>query len=286
MDLTRFSRLVAFPHSVFALPFALSGFLLAARRGPTVELRHGRLTTLLLVVLCVVAARTAAMAFNRVVDARIDLANPRTKDREIPSGKVQPGAAWLLVVCSSIVFLTGAYLLGPHCFWLAPFVLAVLLGYSYMKRISPAAHLVLGLALALAPGGAWWVLRPEIALLPILLMLSVLFWVSGFDIIYSCQDVISDRENGIFSIPAKLGVDSSLQLSELFHFVCLFGFLAVGAVAGLGVIYFAGVILFGALLTYEHSLVSPGDLSKVNQAFFTVNGLISVLYLVAVAASI
>ena len=285
MDLSRFSRLVAFPHSVFALPFALSGFLLAARVGPTIELRFNRFIELLLVVVCVVAARTSAMAFNRVIDASIDAANPRTKEREIPAGKVSPRDAWLLVVVSTSIFLLGAFLLGWHCFVLAPFVIAVLLGYSYMKRFSPAAHLVLGLALALAPGGAWWVLRPEIALLPILLMFSVLLWVAGFDIIYSCQDVASDRENGIFSIPAKVGIDYSLLLSELFHIVCLLGFTAVGVHAGLGVIYFAGVALFGALLIYEHSLVAPGDLSRVNQAFFTVNGLISVLYLAAVAAS-
>lgn len=240
---------------------------------------------LLIVIVCIGAARSAAMSFNRLIDADIDKRNPRTEKREIPAGTISKREAATLVGLSSALFFACAYLLGTHCLILSPFVLLVLCGYSYIKRYSSLVHLVLGLALALAPGGAWWVLRPEISFIPIALMLAVLFWVAGFDIIYSCQDVLFDREEGLHSIPALLGVESALTVSQVFHFICWLAFLTFGIFAGMNGWYFLGMLVFGALLLYEHRLVSPFDLSRVNQAFFTVNGVIGVFYFLLVLVS-
>lgn len=266
--LARYLSLVRFSHSVFALPFALQGAWMAARGAP-------RLATLGWIVLCAVAARTSAMAFNRLVDRAIDARNPRTRGRELPSGALSPRSAALLVLVSATVFVGGAFALNPLCGWLSFPVLGVLLGYSYVKRFSFLAHAVLGLALALAPLGAWLAVRGEIAgdLAPVLaLALGVLAWVTGFDLIYACQDVDFDREAGLHSVPARLGVARALWISRCLHAFALACFVAQGLAAGLGAFWWIGVIAAALLLAWEHRLVAPTDLSRVDAAFFTANG--------------
>jgi 4-hydroxybenzoate polyprenyltransferase len=260
--------LVRFSHSVFALPFALCGAWLAAGGVPA-------LRTLGLVVLCAVAARTAAMAFNRLADARLDARNPRTAQREIPAGRVGRGAASALVAGSAALFLAGAWLLNPLAGWLALPVLAVLLGYSLMKRVHWSAHLVLGLALGLAPLGAWIAVRGAIdsSVAPVLwLSAAVLTWVAGFDLIYACQDAEFDRESGLHSIPARFGIARALTLSALLHAGTLAALVLVGWSAGLSFAWWAALALAGLLLLWEHRIVRPDDLSRVNTAFFTLNG--------------
>ncbi|MEM7516936.1 MAG: UbiA-like polyprenyltransferase [Planctomycetota bacterium] len=264
--------LVAFSHSIFALPFALQGAWIANRGLPPAM-------TLLGIVFCAVTARTAAMGFNRLVDRDIDAANPRTAQRELPSGALSPVAVRSLVGISSVLFVAGAFALNPLCGYAAPFVLIVLLGYSYVKRFSEFAHLVLGLALGLAPPAAWLAVRGEItpaAWQPVLLGLAVLCWVSGFDLIYACQDADFDREAGLHSIPAKRGVAFALRLSTLLHVVTLALLVAFGLLAALSWIWWIAVSATALLLAYEHRIVKPGDLSRVDRAFFTINGWIGV----------
>ncbi len=282
----RFADLVVLPHSVFALPFALSALCLAWRRGPTVPVASQPWWLVLGVVGCVVAARTAAMSFNRLVDADIDAANPRTDSREIPKGLVSRWEAGALCALSSIVFICLAGLLGRHCLVLAPGVLLVLLGYSLSKRVTSSAHLVLGVALALAPGGAWWVVRPQLDWSPILLMAGVVLWVAGFDILYATQDVLFDRKRGMFSIAAMLGIESAFAVSRIFHGASFFLFALMGQLEHLSWHYFVGLTLIGAVLLVEHCIISPFDLSRINRAFFTCNGVISFLYLAAVWSSV
>lgn len=286
MRLASISNLLVLPHSVFALPFALVGLLLSNREGRLVEGRFPLWAELGLVVVAVIAARSAAMGFNRLIDADLDARNPRTKEREIPAGKVSAGEAKRVVAAASAIFLVSSFLLGAHCAVLAPFVLGVLFYYSYTKRRGAYAHLVLGLALACAPGGAWWVFRPAVELTPVLLMTAVLFWVAGFDILYSSQDVESDRNNGVHSIPSALGIEYSMLIARWFHALCVIAFIGVGLSADLGSWYYAGVLVIALSLTLEHRLVSPFDLSKINHAFFTLNGVVSLVYLVFVAVSI
>jgi 4-hydroxybenzoate polyprenyltransferase len=264
--------LVRFSHSVFALPFALQGAWMARMRPPSPA-------TLGWIVLCAVAARTAAMGFNRLADRHIDAQNPRTASRELPSGKVSPLQAGLLVLVASAVFVAGAFALNPLCGKLALPVLAVLLGYSYVKRVSFLAHAALGLSLALAPLGAWLAVRGELAgdVAPVLfLALGVLLWVAGFDLIYACQDVDFDRGAQLHSVPARFGVRAALRLSGLLHVAALACFTAQGLLAGLGPPYWIGVAAAAALIAWEHRLVSPGDLSRVNVAFFTANGWVGI----------
>jgi 4-hydroxybenzoate polyprenyltransferase len=263
---------VRFGHSVFALPFALASAWLAARGAPEPRV-------LALIVLCAVAARTAAMAFNRWLDRRIDALNPRTAARELPRGVLSSGAVLALVAGAALVFLAGAWLLNPLCGRLAPLVLAVVLGYSATKRFTAAAHLVLGLALALAPLGAWLAVRGDFAgdlAPPLLLALAVLTWVAGFDLVYACQDEGFDRAHGLHSIPARLGAPAALRLARALHVVTFGALLALALRAELGWIF--GLALAGAalLLIWQHSLVAPGDLRRVDLAFFTLNGWVSV----------
>ncbi len=270
--LHQYFSLVKFSHSVFALPFALISLVIAEGGMPSLRL-------LLLVVLAAVAARTAAMGFNRWVDRDIDAANPRTRGREIPSGQISPRAALLLVGGSSLVFVAAAYGLNRLAFELSPVVLLVLLGYSYTKRFTWACHLVLGVALGLAPLGAWIASRGSLEgiTIPLLLALAVLTWVAGFDVIYSCQDEGFDRGLGLQSIPARFGIPRALHLSSLLHALTVVFLALLGLVAGLGIFWWLGVLLTGLLLFYEHGLVRPDDLSKVQAAFFTMNGLVSLL---------
>lgn len=278
----KFSELVVLPHSVFALPFALSAFWLAARGEPEQIPLSIDWLTVLLIVLAVVAARTAAMAFNRLMDADIDAINPRTANRTLPKGQLSRSQVWRLVAGSVAVFLGTTALLGWHCLILSPVVLFVLLGYSVTKRFTSQAHLVLGLALALAPGGAWWVLRPEISATPLVLMFSVIFWVAGFDILYACQDVAFDRAHAIFSIPARVGIERALKISLIFHLLAAVGFFLVGRVNELPSEYYWGVGVLSLILVCQHLLVTANDLSKVNRAFFTFNGVVSVGYFILI----
>ena len=276
------SRLVVLPHSIFALPFALAAMILSYSRGPLVKVPPLP-ATFGLIIAAVIAARTAAMAFNRLIDARIDGRNPRTEDREIPAGKITSTAVAVLTIAASGLFLFCSYLLGSHCLMLAPFVLAILFLYSFTKRFSHAAHIILGVALALAPGGAWWVFRPQIEFTPLLLMASVVLWVAGFDLLYSTQDVDFDRRNGIFSIPALVGIDRSLRISTGLHIAAMSGFVILGTTIGGGPIYYLGTVIIGYLFISQHRQISPYDLSRINRSFFTINGIISLAYLAVIA---
>ncbi|HJP02482.1 MAG TPA: UbiA-like polyprenyltransferase [Planctomycetota bacterium] len=264
--------LVKFGHSVFALPFALQGAWLASEGVPSAAILGW-------VVLCAVAARTAAMGFNRLVDRQIDARNPRTREREIPAGRVSPAAAGALVCVSGAVFVAAAQALNPLCGLLSVPVLALLLAYSFVKRVSFLAHAVLGLSLAIAPLGAWLAVRGNLEgdLGAVLwLAAGVLAWVAGFDLIYSCQDVSFDRSARLHSIPARFGVAFALRLSSALHLLALSCFVMQGVFAGLGVAWWVGVAVASALLVWEHRIVSPADLSRVNVAFFTINGWVGI----------
>lgn len=264
--------LVRFSHSIFALPFALQAAWLAAGGLP-------ELSVLGWVVVCAVAARTAAMAFNRLVDRDIDALNPRTSARELPAGKLDPATVRCVIGVAATVFVLGAFQLNPLAGWLSFPVLAVLLGYSQVKRFSVLAHLVLGLALALAPLGAWVAVRGHLGgdLRPVLFLAAAVWtWVAGFDLIYACQDADFDRAQGLYSVPARCGVRAALRLSSLLHVSTVACLALFAAGAGLGWIYWASVLGAAVLLAWEHGLVRPDDLSRVDVAFFTVNGWVGV----------
>ncbi len=265
--------LVRFSHSIFALPFAWISLLLATAGRPGFGL-------VALVAAAAVSARTAAMAFNRWADRSIDAANPRTRGREIPSGRIAPWKALALAVLAGGLFCLISALLGPTCLLLSPVVLLVLFGYSYTKRWSWLCHFVLGLALALAPLGAWIAAKDGfdgILGTPLLLGLAVLTWVAGFDLIYACQDEEFDRGLGLHSVPARFGRAGALKLSASLHGATLLFLAGVGWTADLGGFWWGGIVLAAGLLIHEHRLVSPSDLSRVDAAFFSMNGLFSLL---------
>lgn len=261
------------PHTLFALPFALTAVVLASYRQPVTW------TTVLLIVAAFTGARSAAMAFNRLIDRRIDEKNPRTKKRHLPAGRLSMAQVLVFVILSAGVFVGAAWLLGPLCLALSPVALAVVFLYSYTKYFTSLAHLVLGLALSIAPVGAYIAVTGAIHPGVLALAGAVIFWVAGFDIIYSLQDEDFDREHGLFSIPARLGASRALWLSRGMHALSLLLFAAVGMFFPVGGFYRLGVALIGAMLLYEHTLVKPGDLSRVNAAFFTVNGAMSLVFL-------
>jgi 4-hydroxybenzoate polyprenyltransferase len=265
----RFLSLVTFAHTVFALPFALLSTVLAAGGVPPSRSLFGILAAM-------VGARSAAMAFNRIVDRDVDAQNPRTAQREIPAGAVSVTAAAMFCALSAAVFVAAAWFLNPLCLALSPLALAIILGYSFTKRLSALSHLVLGLSLALAPVGAWIAVTGRFAATPVVLGLSVLFWVAGFDVIYSLQDEAFDRGHGLFSLPARLGARRALDLSTIFHAVSLALLYGVFVLAGGGPLFGIGVALAGVFLIRQHTLVSPKDLSRVDRAFFTANGWLSV----------
>ena len=277
--LADYLSLVKFSHSIFALPFALMSAWLAAGGLPPLE-------TLGWIVFCCVAARTAAMGFNRWADRAIDARNPRTAGREIPSGKLKAGHVALLVLVSSAAFVGGAFALNPLAGKLSFPVLVVLLGYSLVKRFSFLAHVALGVALGLAPLGAWVAVRGEIGddVGPVLcLAVAVVTWVAGFDLIYACQDVDFDRDEGLHSIPSRFGIATALRVSSALHVATIALLVAFWAWAGLGSIYAISVGAAAALLVYEHRLVKPDDLSRVDMAFFTLNGWMGVALFVGLA---
>jgi 4-hydroxybenzoate polyprenyltransferase len=274
--------LVKFSHTVFALPFAIVGYFLALKYSNT------PFDWLLLakVVLCMVFARNAAMAFNRYIDRVYDNLNPRTAVREIPSGVIDSKNAIVFVVINALLFIVTTYTINKICFYLSPVALAVVLGYSYTKRFTALCHLVLGLGLALAPIGAYLAVAGSFALLPVLFSFAVLFWVTGFDIIYALQDDQFDMENKLKSIPVYLGRAKALLFSKFLHLLSAASVFAAGLYSGLGFYYWIGSTVFSGLLVYQHTLVKPTDLSKVNQAFFTTNGIASVVFAVFVLLSI
>jgi 4-hydroxybenzoate polyprenyltransferase len=266
---------IRFSHSVFALPFALTGALLAWQVAPFAW------PQLLWVVVAMVAARSAAMGFNRLVDARLDALNPRTAAREIPTGALSRGEATLFVLVASGIFIGAAAMLNPLCGMLSPLALVIVFWYSLAKRVTSYTQVFLGLAMAVAPVGGWLAAGgPVDAPQPWLLALAIGLWVGGFDILYACQDVEFDRTHGLHSIPARFGVARSLWISRAMHAATIAGMAALGFIVPLGPIYFAGVVVVGTLLFYEQSLVSEHDLSQVKRAF-DLNGWVGILYFVA-----
>jgi len=265
-------EMIKFSHTVFAFPFALMGVVLAA-------LATGALPgfgQVLWICVAMVGARSAAMGLNRLIDARIDADNPRTAQRHIPAGKVAVWEVVMFILIATLIFLFAAWMLNPLCFKLAPIALGFFVLYAYAKRFTHFAHIILGLCLAAAPLGAFIALSGTLAWPVVSLSLAVLFWVAGFDIFYALQDYEFDVERGLHSIPSRLGLDKSFLLVRIFHGLMLVFLLLVLPGSGLGWIYFVGVLVVAALLLYEHSLVTPDDLSKLNAAFFNMNGYISV----------
>ena len=284
--------LVKFSHTIFAMPFALIGFFIgifqSKKHNNTVsdiginefknfDFRNISIK-LLLVIICMVTARSAAMAFNRWLDKNFDAKNPRTAIREIPAGMISANSALLFVVISCMVFIVCTFFINAICFYLSPVALLVILFYSYTKRFTPLCHLVLGLGLALAPIGAYLAVTGSFNLLPILFSLAVLCWVSGFDIIYALQDIDFDRSQNLQSIPVLLGKKNALLVSKVLHFSSAFFIIYAGYLSAVGWLYWLGAAVFIGMLIYQHSIVKPNDLRRVNIAFMTANGIASVVF--------
>ena len=272
-------EMIKWEHSVFALPFALCGAMLAARGFPPIR-------QLAWIVVAMVAARSAAMAFNRWADAAIDAANPRTSARALPAGHLSPAFVTTFVIVSSAVFVFASSQLNRVTLLLSPVALAVLLLYSYTKRVTRWSHLVLGFALGMAPAAAWIAVRGSLDPRILLLTAAVTFWVGGFDVLYACQDYDFDRQAELHSLPRYFGIRAALWTARAFHIVMVGLLIALLIVFGLGKLAAGGVLVVILLLVYEHTLVRPNDLSKLNAAFFTMNGVISVLFFVSVAADL
>ncbi len=272
-------EMIKWEHSIFALPFALCGAMLAAGGWPTAY-------QLLWIIVAMVSARSAAMAFNRLVDSGMDAANPRTQTRALPAGILSPSFVTGFVLVSCCVFVIAAWQLNRLAFVLSPIALLILLLYSYTKRFTRWSHLVLGFALGIAPAGAWIAIRGSLDVRILLLTAAVTFWVGGFDVLYSCQDCEFDRKYGLHSIPRYTGIRVALWIARLFHLLMLLLLISLVLVFSLGKLALTGAVIVAALLAYEHSLVSADDLSKLNAAFFTMNGVISVVFFFFVAADL
>jgi 4-hydroxybenzoate polyprenyltransferase len=272
-------EMIKWEHSIFALPFALCGAMLAAGGVPAWH-------QLAWIIVAMISARSAAMAFNRVADAAIDAANPRTQTRALPTGTLTPSFVTTFVAVSCVVFVLAASRLNHLTLILSPLALAIVLLYSYTKRFTRWSHLVLGFALGIAPAAAWIAVRASLDPRILLLTAAVTFWVGGFDVLYACQDFDFDREAGLHSLPRYFGIRAALVISRLFHVVMLLLLIALVITFGLGKFAIAGIVAVAILLAYEHSLVSSHDLSKLNAAFFTMNGVISVVFFVFLAADL
>jgi len=257
-------------HTVFALPFAVMSAFLASEGMPDI----GKLMWILIAMF---TARNSAMAFNRIVDVKIDKLNPRTKDRALPARKSTAKQYWVFLILSSLVFLFSAFMLNSLAFALSPVALVIVFGYSFAKRFTSLSHLWLGVAISIAPVGAWVAVREEISIESLVLGAAVVFWLVGFDIIYSCMDVDSDKDNNLHSVPQKFGVRTALRLAFSSHCMMIIFLTSLLFIPTLGWVYFFGVTLTAGLLFYEHSLVRVDDLSHVNVAFFNINGIISIL---------
>lgn len=277
-------EMIKFEHSVFALPFAGTGALLAIRhsgyRGSDLGWK------LAWIVVAMIAARSAAMAFNRLLDADLDARNPRTRMRHIPAGILTKAFTWTFTAASAFVFIAAARMLNPLCFYLAPLALAVVFFYSFTKRFTTWSHFVLGFSLGIAPAAAWIGIRGSLDPRVLWLTAAVMLWTAGFDVIYSCQDYEFDVAEGLFSIPRRFGIAGALLIARLLHAGMLLCLAALVLAFGLGPAAWAGVFAVAALIAYEHSLVKPGDLSRVNAAFFIVNGYVSVLFFLCWAGDI
>ena len=281
-NIGNYFSLVKISHTLFSLPFAMIGLFLAFReKGEMVSIR-----LVLLVVLCVLFARNAAMAFNRYADVEFDSKNPRTSGRELPRRIISRTAALAFIIINAMLFMGSAFLLNLMCFFLSPLALLVVLGYSLTKRFTALSHLFLGLGLSLAPIGAYIAVTSHFALTPVLFSCSVVFWVAGFDIIYAMQDIAFDQSEHLRSIPVFMGKKNALMLSAAFHIISV-GFLVTAGLLGpFGMVYWAGMAVYTGLIVYQHLLVRPNDLSRVNLAFFTLNGIASVVYACFVIADL
>jgi 4-hydroxybenzoate polyprenyltransferase len=272
-------EMIKWEHSVFVLPFALCGAMLAAGGWP-----GGRL--LVWIIVAMVSARSSAMAFNRLADASIDAANPRTRTRALPSATLTPAFVATFVFVSSVVFLWAASQLNRLALWLSPVALGIILAYSYTKRFTRWSHLILGFAMGIAPSAAWIAVRGSLDPRILLLTAAVTFWGGGFDVLYACQDYDFDREAGLHSVPRHFGIRAALWIARLFHLLMLVFLVSMVVAFGLGWLAIAGVAVVALLLLYEHSLVSPTDLSKLNAAFFTMNGVISLVFFFFIASDL
>ncbi len=304
-SIKNYLSLVKFSHTIFAMPFALIGFFLGLRDYvyqqyllqqpycvfggigkpdfPSIStLAHQHIGTFVFVILCMIFARSAAMAFNRWLDKNFDAKNKRTAIREIPAGIIKANNALFFVVVNCVLFIACCFFINKICFYLSPVALFVVLFYSYTKRFTALCHLVLGVGLSLAPIGAYLAVTGQFALLPVLFSFTVLFWVSGFDIIYALQDEEFDKSNQLHSIPAALGKSKALMISNLLHILSAACVITAGFYGGFGYWYWIGVLVFCGLLIYQHTLVKPNDLRKVNMAFFTTNGIASVVFAIFV----
>ena len=282
--------LVKFSHTIFAMPFAMIGFCLGVIKNETltysapVYIRYG--IPFVLVLVCMVTARSAAMAFNRYLDRSFDAKNPRTAIREIPKGIISANSALRFVILNCLLFTVATWFINTICFFLSPVALFVILFYSFTKRFTALCHLVLGLGLSLAPIGAYLAVTGVFALVPVFFSLAVIFWVSCFDIIYALQDEEFDKSNDLYSIPSRLGKVKALRVSEMLHIVSAACVIAAGYYGHFHWIYWIGIAVFVTMLVYQHSLVKPNDLSKVNIAFMTANGIASVVFAVLVIADL
>ena len=272
--------MIKFEHTLFALPFAFLGAILAADGLPAWR-------QILWITVAMVGARSAAMTFNRIIDRDIDAANPRTANRELPTGRLSLPFAWAFLYISIGVFLLASYSLNWLTFALSPVALVFVLGYSYAKRFTAFAHLLLGAALAISPSAAWIAVRGDLLdEVPLLLSLFVMIWTAGFDVLYACQDFEYDRRHGLRSIPARFGVKNALWMARLFHFQAFFILTLLFFATGLNWLALVGVIAVGALFIYQHTLIKPNDLSKMNAAFFTTNAFVSVILLATFGTSV
>lgn len=278
----KYFSLVLFAHSVFALPFAVIGFFLAIHTTDHAFEWY----KLLLMLLCMVFARNAAMAFNRYLDRDVDALNPRTAGRDVPAGRVSPRQALFFTISNCVLFVLATWFINPICFYLSPVALLVVLGYSYTKRFTPLCHLILGLGLGLAPVGAYLAVTGVFHLVPIFFGMAVICWVSGFDIIYALQDEEFDRQHGLKSIPVLLGTRGALRVSEILHVLSALFVILPLLYFDFGIFYWIGVLVYIALLIYQHRIVSPTDLSRVDRAFMTTNGIASVIFAVFFLLSI
>jgi 4-hydroxybenzoate polyprenyltransferase len=272
-------EMIKWEHSIFALPFALTGAMLAAHGWP-------RPSQLLWIVLCMVTARSAAMAFNRLIDADLDAANPRTSARAIPAGMLTRGFVAAFTVFMSALFVLSAAQLNRLAMWLSPVTLAILLLYSYTKRFTRWSHIFLGLSLGIAPAGAWIAIQGALDPRILVLTAAVLFWVAGFDVLYACQDAEHDRKHGLNSVPAAIGIAPAFWVARCMHAIMLALLLWLVHLFDLGMIGLIGIAVVAALLLYEHLIVSPNDMRRLNAAFFTMNGVISVVFFIFVAAAL
>jgi 4-hydroxybenzoate polyprenyltransferase len=270
---------IKFEHTVFALPFAFIAMILAAGGWPGWWI-VGWVTA------AMVGARTCAMASNRVIDRIIDAQNPRTAGRHLPRGLLRVVDLRVLAIGGAVLMFVAAWMLNPLCFALAPLALVFLVGYSYTKRFTWASHWILGFTDGIAAAGGWLAVRPHVDAPPLILWFALTVWIAGFDLIYACQDVAFDRAHGLHSVPARFGIPTALALARLNHLLTAAALAALGVMAGLGLLYWLGWLAVSALFVYEHSLVSPRDLSRLDMAFFNVNGYIAVLVLVAVVAGL